>query len=100
MVAAAKKWWRNREKGPMVRPWGLAAPILVLIVCLPLLRPLRSAEISENESSRLATIRAIVEKHTLAIDGATAHPTGEQITSSLKGGERRYSSQPQVLAAL
>src|SRR4051812_2460427 len=100
MVAAMKEWWRRRERGPMVRPWGLAAPILVLIVCLPLLRPLRSGEMSENEASRLATIRAIVEKHTLAIDGPQVHPMGEQITSSLKGGERRYSPQPPVMAAL
>ena len=41
MVAAIKRWYRNRVRNPYVRPWGLAAPILVLIVCLPLLRPLR-----------------------------------------------------------
>src|SRR5215212_6788755 len=100
MVAAIKEWWGGRERGPMVRPWGLAAPILVLIVCLPLLRPLRQADMSGNEASRLATVRAIVEKHTLAIDGAEVYPTEGQITTAKSGGERHYSPQPPVMAAL
>src|SRR5437867_1861741 len=100
MVVALREWWRRRERGPMVRPWGLAAPILVLIVCLPLLRPLRSGEMSETEAARLATIRAIVERHTLAIDGAQLHPAEAQINSGVKGGEQRYSPQPPVMAAL
>src|SRR2546421_426552 len=68
MFAAIREWWQSRERPPMVRPWGLAAPILVLVVCLPLLRPLRHpTSISDNEQSRLATIEAIVEKRTLAV---------------------------------
>src|SRR5258705_11563616 len=100
MLAALKEWWRRRERGPMVRPWGLVAPILVLIVCLPLLRPWRQGEMSENEASRLATVRAIVEKHTLAMDGAEVYPTQGQITTAKRGGERHYSPQPPVMAAL
>src|SRR2546421_700539 len=101
MFAAIKEWWRGRERPPMVRPWGLAAPILVLVVCLPLLRPLRHpTEISENEKSRLATIEAIVEKRTLAIDGPLYFQPKTSITSSMRGGERHYSPQPPVMAAL
>src|SRR5436189_222972 len=42
----------------MVRPWALSAPILVLLVALPLLRPLRyplPRQISDEEQARLAT---------------------------------------------
>jgi hypothetical protein len=101
MLAALRQWWRSGEHGPIVRPWGLATPILVLLVCLPLLRPLRNPEvISENECARLATIEAIVEKRTLAIDGTQFPVSESQITTSARGGERHYSQQPPVMAAL
>jgi hypothetical protein len=100
MFAAIKEWWRSRERPPMVRPWGLAAPIMVLLVCLPLLRPLRHPTIiCDNERSRLATIEAIVEKRTLAVDGPLYFKPKAIITSGA-GGERHYSSQPPVMAAL
>ena len=55
-----------------VRPWALASPILVLLLALPMLRPLRSpAAVSSNELSRLATVQSIVEQHTLAINDST-----------------------------
>jgi len=53
-----------------VRPWALAAPVVVLLICLPLLRPLRQPDptyISDDEAARLATIESIVERHTLDI---------------------------------
>jgi len=94
-------WWQSRERPPMVRPWGLAAPILVLVVCLPLLRPLRHpTDISENEKSRLATIEAIVEKRTLAVDGPLYFQPRSPITSSIRGGERHYSPQPPVMSPI
>ena len=55
----------------MVRPWALAVPVLVLVVALPLLRPLRSPEsgsISANELTRLATIQALAETHSQEIE--------------------------------
>src|SRR5882672_10025316 len=101
MFAAIKDWWRSRERPPMVRPWGLAAPILVLVVCLPLLRPLRHpTDISDNERSRLATIEAIVEKHTLAIDGPLYFRSSSTITAHSPTPERHYSAQPPVMAAM
>src|SRR5918998_432817 len=52
-----------------VRPWALSAPILVLVIALPLLRPLRypvpQYRISDEEAARLATIQAIVEHVTI-----------------------------------
>jgi hypothetical protein len=57
---------RSRQ---VVRPWALCAPVVVLMVALPLLRPLRSpGDASENELSRLATIEALVEHDGLAIN--------------------------------
>src|SRR3954468_20714652 len=101
MFAAIREWWSSRERPPMVRPWGLAAPILVLVVCLPMLRPLRhTTDISENERSRLASIEAIVEKHTLAIDGPLYFQPTSNVTTGTGGPERHYSAQPPVMAAL
>ncbi|HEY1683844.1 MAG TPA: hypothetical protein VGG19_03700 [Tepidisphaeraceae bacterium] len=45
-----------------VRPWALAAPVIVLIIATPLLRPLRHpTELSIQESARLAAMQALVE---------------------------------------
>ena len=69
---------RKQFTKPYVRPWALAAPILILLICLPLLRPLRHPDprgISDEELTRLATVQAIVEKHTLAIDDSVYQPT-------------------------
>jgi hypothetical protein len=61
----------------MVRPWALFGPVVVLVVALPLLRPLRHPDpgaMSDEEMSRLATVQAIAEHGTLAIDGPTSPP--------------------------
>src|ERR1044071_8061380 len=104
MIAAITAWIRGRAEHPYVRPWGLATPILVLIVCLPLLRPiLRPTEISQNELGRLATIQAIVEYKTLAIDHTSFKPLQEQIAEPDRTGTgttRHFSTQPPVLAAI
>jgi hypothetical protein len=101
MFAAIKEWWRGRERPPMVRPWGLAAPVLVLVVALPLLRPLRQPTlISDNERSRLATIEAIVERRTLAVDSSLYFRPRTTITTGAATAERHYSAQPPVMSAL
>src|SRR5687767_11328837 len=82
-----------------VRPWALSAPILVLLICLPLLRPLRHPGlISDDELSRLATIQAIVEHDTLAIDDASY--VFRHTRDKIQVGEHEYSSQPPVMAAI
>src|ERR671917_487186 len=66
--------WRllGRDRhGRMVRPWALLGPVVVLIIALPLLRPLRHPDpraISDDETARLATVQAVVDHGTLAID--------------------------------
>ena len=85
---------------PHVRPWALSSPILVLLICLPLLRPLRHPDprdVSTDETARLATVQALVEHGTLAIDDTLKRPPGQTI----RGFDgKRYSDQPPVMAVL
>lgn len=62
---------RGYLQRPLVRPWTLAGPVLILMICLPLLRPLREPDPTrwhDEEQMIAATVQAIVEQHTLAID--------------------------------
>ena len=95
----------RRRKKPFVRPWALATPIAVLLVCLPLLRPLRHpGQVSTDEELRLATISALVEHRSwnapladrLAIDERLFSADSHLI--SVKG--KVYSDQPPMLAFL
>lgn len=84
---------------PHVRPWAMLAPILVLLVCLPLLRPLRHPDprtVSNDELARLATIESIVERNTFAIDDATFPPSG----GTIRRGDSIFSEQSPALAVL
>jgi hypothetical protein len=80
-----------------VRPWALAVPLLVLLIALPLLRPLRHpGHASEDELLRLATVRAIVEHGTLCID-QTAPPDAGSVVRS---GGRIYAEHAPMMAVL
>jgi hypothetical protein len=90
---------------PYVRPWALATPILVLLFCLPLLRPLRHpGRASDDEQLRLATISALVDHaadpgpiyERLAIDTGKFILPGHYISLD----HRIYSDQPPMLAFL
>jgi len=84
---------------PHVRPWALSAPILVLLFCIPLLRPLRNpdpSQISDDELGRLATVQSMVEHRTLAIDGSSMTPT----RGTVRIGDKLYADQPPTLAVL
>ena len=86
---------------PHVRPWALSSPILVLLICLPLLRPLRHPDprdVSTDETARLATVQAVVEHGTLALDDTLKRPPGQTIRGATDG--KRYSDQPPVMAVL
>lgn len=87
---------RYRQK-PMFRPWALSGPVLVLLVSLPLLRPLRHpTSISTDEALRLATIEAIVKHSSLALDvPATPDPTSVKFVAG-----QAYADQPPMLAVL
>src|SRR6185312_16212201 len=84
---------------PHVRPWALSAPILVLLICLPLLRPLKHPdprEVSDDELARLATVQSLVEHRTLAIDQSSFAPSSQTI----RRGGHTFSAQPPVMAVL
>lgn len=82
-----------------VRPWALSGPIVVLLIAVPLLRPLRHPDprsICDDEQARLATVQAIVENRTLAIDGTVFSTSRQKVFV----GGRHYSDQPPVMALL
>ncbi len=82
-----------------VRPWALLPPIIVLLICLPLLRPLRHplpADMSNDETSRWATVMALVERQTFAIDQTPFSGTNQKI----QVGDAYYSDQPPVMGLL
>lgn len=80
----------------MVRPMALAGPILILIIALPLLRPLRHPEAASNdEILRIASVRALVEHRSLQLDKSYAKVPG---TITLETGT--YSPQPPMMAVL
>ena len=85
---------------PHVRPWAMLAPILVLLVCLPLLRPLRHPDpraISDDELARLATIESLVDRRTLAIDDATHIPSDD---ATFRRKRKTFSEQPPTLSVI
>lgn len=88
--------FRRWLKEPKIRPWGLLGPILVLLITLPLLRPLRHpGEMGDDEAVRLATVRSLVDRHTLAID-----PMQTPSSSTIKRAGYTYSDQPPVFSIL
>jgi len=83
----------------VVRPWALSGPIAVLLIAVPLLRPLRHPDprgICDDEQSRLATVQAIVEHRTLAIDSTVFSTTRQRVEVA----GRHFSDQPPVMAVL
>ncbi len=100
MLSVIQHWFHSRASRPYVRPWGLAIPVLVLVICLPLLRPLlHPTDVSQNELERLATIECIVEHGTLSID-KSSFIVKDFLDSDLPQVKRRFSKQPPVLAAI
>src|SRR5687767_466527 len=94
-----RNWLRRYRNRRHVRPWALSAPVVVLLIALPLLRPLRHPDpgaVSDEELSRLATVQAMVEHGTLAIDATDFSATQLKV----RRGGHWYSDQPPVMAAL
>jgi hypothetical protein len=99
MIRWARAYWRRYRTRPHVRPWALATPITVLLICLPLLRPLQHPDprtMSNDEAARLATVQAIAERHTLAV---TPMPDFDS-NRFVKVNGKLYSDQPPVLAVI
>jgi hypothetical protein len=94
-----RAYFRAYARRKHVRPWALASPVLILLFCLPLLRPLRHplpGQMNDDEMSRLATIQALVEQQTFAIDQTQFAATRQKI----RVGEASYSDQPPVMGLL
>src|SRR5688500_18133777 len=94
-----RNWLRQYRNGRHVRPWALSVPVVVLLIALPLLRPLRHPEpdtMSDDERARLATVQALVEHGTLAINDSTFVDTRFKV----RRGGYWYSNQPPTLSVL
>ncbi|MGC4030903.1 MAG: hypothetical protein QM754_04035 [Tepidisphaeraceae bacterium] len=64
-----------RRDRPLVRPWALAGPIVVLMLLAPLLRPLWSpGRASPAERVTLEAVRSILRDGTLALDRHRVQP--------------------------
>ena len=90
---------RSYRHKKLVRPWALSAPVLVLVIALPMLRPLRHPDpqlISDDEQARLATVQAIVERGSLDIDDTDFTTHRKQIEYHGKS----YSNQPPMMSAM
>src|SRR3954453_5033032 len=93
-----REYLRDYFNRPFVRPWALAAPIIVLLICLPMLRPLRHpTDMSDDEALRLATINALVEHRTLALDPP---PPGVAENQLAVVGNKIYANQTPMMALL
>ncbi len=90
------RWYKRRRH---LRPWALIAPVLVLLVCLPLLKPIRQPDprhMGDEESAVYGSVQAMVEQHTLAIDDTAFLATRHKVR---KGGHY-YAQSPPMFSLL
>jgi hypothetical protein len=81
-----------------VRPWALATPILVLLIALPLLRPLRHpGQLSDDEFLLVQSVQSLVQDGDLEL-GSSAAALAPTATLVVNGGY--YAAQPPVYAVL
>ena len=95
-----RNWLRRYRSRRLVRPWALSVPVVVLLIALPLLRPLRHPDpqaISDDELARLATVQAVVEHRTLAIDDTAF---GAATEAKVRRHGRMYANQPPTMSVL
>jgi hypothetical protein len=99
-MPSLRNWLRRYRTRRHVRPWALSAPIVVLLIALPLLRPLRHPDpraISDDEAARLATVQSLVEGGLLSIDDSDfADDTRFKVSRS----GHWYSNQPPTMSVL
>jgi hypothetical protein len=95
-VKSLRDYLRRYTSGPVVRPFALVGPVLILLVALPLLRPLRHPlGMGDDEALRLASIRALVEHRSLHLSSYYKSVPGTRHT--LHGV---YSAQPPMMSLL
>ncbi len=89
---------RHWAAGKHVRPWALSAPVIVLLICLPLLSPLRhpvAGQMGDEEMARWATVQALVEQQTFAIDGTMFALTRQRVQVGYFANQPvHYANQP------
>jgi hypothetical protein len=98
-MAFLVNWLRHYRNRRHVRPWALAVPVVVLLIAVPLLRPLRHpdcGDISDDELARLATVQSLVEQNTLSIDESRFFVTRTKVERN----GHWYSNQPPLMAVL
>ena len=97
LTAYLRRW----AAGKHVRPWALSAPVAVLLICLPLLSPLRhpiAGHMTNEEMARWATVQALVEQQTFAIDGTLFGNTTQRVGVGVP--VVHYADQPPTLGLL
>jgi hypothetical protein len=122
-MSAVRDYFRRMRSRQVVRPWALCAPVVVLLIALPLLRPLRSpGDASENELTRLAAIQAMGEHDAQAINDSdffgelrrrqadremeeeahvpSAWSSGDAVRGTINVEGKYYSDKPPVMAFL
>lgn len=90
---------RSYLQRPLVRPWALTGPVIILLICLPALRPLRQPDPalwSNQEQLLAATVHALVDHHTLAIDDSVF---GDNPAAAVHQ-QQHYSPYPPMYALL
>jgi hypothetical protein len=95
------RYRRRRAKaiaGPAFRPWALAVPIAILLLCLPLLRPLRHSEPASDEAVRLASVQSLLDSHSLALKPAAVDTWDDESLVRING--KLFANQPPTMAVL
>ena len=90
---------RSYMQRPLVRPWALAGPVLGLMLCLPMLRPLRqpdSGKWGDEEQMIAATVQSLVEQHSLAVEKSVFGNNPVAIENE----GHHYSPYPPMMAVL
>jgi hypothetical protein len=120
-MTAVLDYFRSLPSRQVVRPWALACPVVVLLIALPLLRPLRAPdEASETELSRLAAVQSWAERETAAVNdsgffaalrraddaavasgrAAVGRPGRADVSGTVHYDGKYYSDRPPVLSYL
>src|SRR2546428_2274434 len=98
-MAFLRNWLRRYRNRRHVRPWALAVPIVILLIAVPLLRPVRHPDprsISDDELARLATTQALGEQNRLDIGDTSFAWTAAKVQRN----GRWYSNQPPMMSVL
>lgn len=64
-----EQWWIRRRQGPVIRPWALMVPVVVLLLASPLIRPLFNPQaMTTRETLTLESVRSVLRHGTLVLD--------------------------------